>query len=364
VKMIDWLVGTFYTHEDTPTFDVYQAVNPTTLAVAGILTTDSYPTIYAEGAIFGNLDVHITDRFDVQFGGRESENRQRYEETYTGPIVAAFGLPGTIATNPPVHTQDKSFTYLVTPRFRFSEDLMAYARIASGYRPGGPNPTCILFPTPCEYKPDKTRNYELGLKGTTFNRSLSFDASVYYVDWSDIQLQAFNFVGGNITGVYFTNASRAKSDGVELSTEWKPLDGLTLAAWVALNDAVLKAALPAGPAVGNSGDPLPYASRFSGNVSILQTFPIAGNTTGFVGGAVSYVGDRKDVFETPRPDLPAYAQTNLRAGVRYDSWTATMFLNNLADRRGILQYPSVGDTAIGVQYIQPRTAGISIAKTF
>jgi iron complex outermembrane receptor protein len=274
VQMIDWLVGTFYTHEDTPTFDVYQAVNPATLAVAGILTTDSYPTIYAEGAIFGNLDVHFTDRFDVQLGGRESENRQRYQETYTGPIVAAFGLPGTIATNPPVHTQDKSFTYLVTPRFRFSEGLMAYARIASGYRPGGPNPTCILFPTPCEYKPDRTRNYEVGLKATTLDRTLSFDASVYYVDWSDIQLQAFNFVGGNVTGVYFTNASRAKSDGVELSTEWKPLDGLTVAAWVALNDAVLKSSLPPGPAVGNSGDPLPYASRFSGNVSIQQTFPI------------------------------------------------------------------------------------------
>jgi hypothetical protein len=66
----------------------------------------------------------------------------------------------------------------------------------------------------------------------------------------------------------------------------------------------------------------------------------------------------------PRPDLPAYAQTNLRAGMHYDSWTTTLFLNNLADRRGILQYPSVGDTAIGVQYIQPRTAGVSIAKTF
>jgi iron complex outermembrane recepter protein len=109
--------------------------------------------------------------------------------------------------NPPEHTKDHSFTYLLTPRYRFSPNLMVYARVASGYRPGGPNPTCVLYPVPCQYAPDKTRNYELGLKAQTQEHRLSFDASVYYIDWRNIQLQVAQ---ADTEFTYFTNASKAR----------------------------------------------------------------------------------------------------------------------------------------------------------
>jgi iron complex outermembrane recepter protein len=55
---------------------------------------------------------------------------------------------------------------------------MAYARVATGYRPGGPNPTSTVCGLPPHFNPDKTRNYEIGVKGDVLGRLLSFDASM------------------------------------------------------------------------------------------------------------------------------------------------------------------------------------------
>jgi len=358
---LDWLVGGFYTHEDTPTNDFYAAVDPVTLASPGAIYDDAYPTTYSEWAAFADLTIHFTPAFDVQFGGRESQNRQRYEETYSGGV---FGT--TPAYNPPEYTRDHSFTYLVTPRYKLSSnhDLMVYARLASGYRPGGPNPTCVLYPVPCQYAPDKTRNYELGLKGATAQHLLEFDASLYYIDWQAIQLQVAQADGST----YFTNASSARSQGIELSSKLRPTRGLTLAGWIALNDAHLTTALPASsPVIGDSGNRLPFSSRFSGNLSLQYERRLSAHLAAFGGGSLSYVGDREDVFEpagTSRFHLPGYAQADLHVGIRADEWTVSLFANNIADRRGLLSTGQIGPETWVANYIQPRTVGLSASKTF
>jgi outer membrane receptor protein involved in Fe transport len=331
-----------------------------------MLLDDPYPTIYSEYAVFGDLTIHFTDAFDIQFGGRESENRQSYQETLTGPLFVLFGLPSP-SINPLVHTKDNAFTYLVIPRLKLNEQLMLYARFASGYRPGGPNPTCILFSAPCHYEPDKTLNYEIGVKSDAFDHRLSVDASAYYIDWKNIQIQVSDPSTG---GVYYTNASRAKSKGLELELRARPGAGLTLAAWAAWNDATLSSDLPTNSsAFGLAGDRLPYSARISGNVSVEEDFPLLGTATGYVAGSLSYTGERKDYFpassQQSRLSLPGYAQTNLRAGVRYNSWAMSLFVNNVGDKRGILEYPiSYATSFQTVTYIQPRTAGLSLSKTF
>ena len=172
------------------------------------------PDTFAEIAGFADLTYHVTDRFDIQFGGRESENKQAQSETIVGPYATLFdGASPTVY--PEVHTKGNSFTYLVTPKFNISPDLMVYARLASGYRPGGPNTNASLG-VPVSYRPDTTENYEIGVKGDVLNHVLSFDASVYYIDWKNIQLRLTEPTSGQ---TYFANGSSAKSEGVELSTE-------------------------------------------------------------------------------------------------------------------------------------------------
>lgn len=361
---LDWLLGGFYTSEDTPTHDEYNAVDSATTAVAGSLLDDTYPTTYTEYALFADLTVHITDQFDVQFGGRGSHNKQTYTETLTGPFDVFYGFPSP-TTNPPVHTHDNAFTYLVTPRFKLNDNLMVYARFASGYRPGGPNPVCTLYTYSCHYQPDKTYNYELGVKGDSPEHLLSFDASAYYIDWKDIQLQVSDPVSGN---TFFTNAAHAKSQGLELSGKIRPLTGMTVAAWVSVNDAKLKSDLPVNsPVVGFSGDRLPYSAKVSSNLTVSQDVPITGSLVGFASAQAMYIGDRKEVFAATadtRLNLPGYVQGNLNAGIRDDSWTVNVFVNNVTDQRGTLSRPQIGFTNFGAIYIQPRTVGASVSKSF
>lgn len=358
----DWRLGLFYTDEDSPTDYAVYAADPATGARTGVLYTDPFPSKYAEWAVFGDFTWHVTDRFDIQIGGRQSEIKQRYEETIAGPGWAYYGFPDP-SIQPPVHTKDAAFTYLITPQLKLNPDLMVYARLASGYRPGGPNPTCDLFGFPCDFNPDKTTNYELGVKGSLYDQRLSFDASVYYIDWEDMQLGVNNCCAG-----YNTNAGGAKSEGIELAAETHLSGGLRISGWVAYNNAELTSDFPAAAqAYGTSGDRLPFSSRFSGNLAIDDEFPVTAAITGFLGGSVSYVGERDNDFSfsptVARLVIPSYTKVDLHAGVRYDSWKLGLFASNLTDERGIVGLAGA-DPLIRANYIQPRTVGLSASKEF
>jgi iron complex outermembrane receptor protein len=364
---LNWLFGVFYTHEDSSVASPTDALNSSG-ASTGTLLDSTYPTTYEEYAAFANLTLQLTDRFDVQVGGRESRNEQRYAQIDSGPLVPAFfGLPTPLVT-PEIETKGNAFTYLVTPRFRVSPDLMVYARFASGYRPGGPNTGCARFAVPCQYDADKTQNYELGIKGDVVPDKLSFDASVYYVDWKDIQLLV-NLQSG--LGSFNTNAGRAKSQGLELSLESHPLTGLAISGWVAWNDAVLTENMPStSSVVGKSGDRLPVSSRFTGSFSLQQEFALPNNISAFFGGSVSYVGRREGSFPSVlavparRQEFPAYATTDLRAGLSFEAWKIDLYANNVTDRRGVLSGGLGHLLPYGFTYIQPRTVGLSLARTF
>jgi outer membrane receptor protein involved in Fe transport len=363
-ERIDWLVGVFYTDEDTQAVQDILAADSTSGERVGSIFHAEFPTTFSEYAVFTNLSFRLDDRFDVQIGGREGKNRQTYSELDSGPLVeCCFGLPSPVI-NPEVVTRDSSFTYLVTPRWKIAPNYMLYARFASGYRAGGPNATCIVFGIPCHFEPDKTTNYELGLKADVLDRALTLDASLYYIDWKDIQL---NLQDPDNFLIYFVNASRARSQGMELSVESSPVTGLTLSGWIAWSDAELTEDLPPALNVfGSSGDRLPLSSRLSGNVALDWQFPITGRLTGSLGGSVSYVGKRAGGFKvdsTSRtPELPSYTKVDLQAGLELESWRLNLFVNNVADKRGILSGDLLSDTAF--IYITPRTIGLSLAKTF
>jgi outer membrane receptor protein involved in Fe transport len=365
-QKFDWSVGAFYTHEHSDYVQDLPAEDPATGAIVGSWCDCSSPSTYTESALFPALTYHVTDRFDIQLGARESRIRQTFlPEVFVGPYTSFFlNLPSPV-TVPAAYASGSPFTYLVTPRYRLSSDLMVYLRLASGYRAGGSNQG--IPGVPPEYGPDKTQNYELGAKGDFLDHKLSFDASIYYIAWKDIQL---SFIDPQNFMAYNGNGGRAKSQGVELSIKVAPLQGLAIAAWVAYNQAELTedfpAAVVAAGEFGLAGDRLPFSNRYSGYVSVDQKFPLGAAWSGFVGGDLSYVGDRVGFFAptSQRTLFPAYGKADLRAGVTYNSWTATFFANNVADKRapiagGLGYFPPSA-----FEYIQPRTVGLNVSKGF
>ena len=143
-------------------------------------------------------------------------------------------MPGSTSFTTP--SSGNVFTYSFAPRWHVDANTMVYARLATGYRPGGPNAQPVAPPagTPQEYGADKTVNVELGVRSTQLDGRLSIDVAAFHVDWKDIQLfEVVNGIGIN------ANGGKAKSQGVEWTFAYVPVHGLTLGWTGAYTDAKL-----------------------------------------------------------------------------------------------------------------------------
>lgn len=354
---LDWLVGGFYTDEKDPKITHAWAVNGLTGQKLGEIGFDPGKTGFNEYAGFANLTWRFNDKFDVQIGGRQSWLEFEEHATSSTGVFSANQIPES-------SSKDSVFTYLFTPRYRFSDDLMAYARFASGYRPGKTNrPVTVADGAPPSQDPDDAMTYEVGLKGELFNRVLTLDASAFYIDWNEIQLSLFTPRSFS----YGANGGGAKSEGLELSGTLRPAKGLTVSSWAAYTNAVLTEDFPVNATVtGHKGDRLPQSSKWSGHFALEQEFPLWGKATAYVGGAASYIGERRDVFVRTgaRSVLPSFTKVDLRAGVDLDEWHVNLYVNNVADKRGLIGFGEISTLTTVRTYIQPRTIGLSVSKTF
>ena len=360
-EKLEWLLGAFYTRETSDQFQGMRPVDPSTGQIVGSdVSFVSLPSTYKESAGFADLTVHFTDQFNIQMGARQAHMETAVAQRWEGPYVTSV-LNQTSPLIYPEKSMDATpFTYLVTPQLKLSSEFMLYARLASGYGSGGIN---VAPGAPSQFAPDKTQNYEIGVKAEFLDGVLTLDASVYHIDYKDIQL-SLRDVAAALT--YTGNGGEAKSEGVELSMSVGPMEGFTINGWISYDDAVLTEAFPAGTtAFGVAGSRLPNTSRFSSYLSLDRSFPLTEKLTGSVGGAVSYVGERFGPFTatSARQVLPAYAKTDLHATAEYQSWTFNLFVDNLTDRRGVLFGDVRGSVPVFFE-IQPRTIGVSLGKSF
>src|SRR3546814_8434892 len=121
----------------------------------------------------GNGNWRWNERFGVNGGLRWAQNNQTFRQIAAGAIVPAANDPG--------ESSESVWTYSISPQYHFTDDTMVYARVATGYRPGGPN--VILPGLPPTFDPDTVTNYELGLKTRLFTPDMSIDVGVFRMDW-------------------------------------------------------------------------------------------------------------------------------------------------------------------------------------
>ena len=369
---IDWIVGGFYTHEKgNYTIDTF-AINPDNGDVYGVPVVWRDNIKYQEYAAFANLTARLSDQFDIQFGGRFSENDQEmtHREWFQGAPYPADPFYST--TSPEAH--GSSFTYQITPRFKPTPDHMIYGRLATGYRPGGPNAGCSedpAEPVPCQFKPDKTVNYEIGAKGDLLDRALSYDVSLFNIDWTDIQITQVSSLG---TFTFNSNAGKARSRGFEIALEARPVDGLSVKAWWAYVDATLRESFASGAVYAAEGDRLPFSSKNSGRFSFDYEAPVSdGDITASFGASATYVGERKGEFvpslaDAPlRASYPGYVQFDIHSGLDFDSWNLNVFVQNLTNKHGVIGggfYNQSTFNANWFNYAQPRTVGLNLGYDF
>jgi outer membrane receptor protein involved in Fe transport len=356
-EKFEWLLGIYYTDEESLIDQDLYAVN-----APGSTRTEGLPSLlvaaiasdYQETAAFANATLYINDSWELSFGGRWSENDQSALQSQGGLLL------GGSVTLPVGESSESPFTWSIGPRYQVNDNASLYARVATGYRPGGPN---ILPPgappdVPREYASDELTTYEVGYKMNSPDGDFSLDVAAYFLDWEDIQVLT--------TVNQFTinaNGGTAESKGFELAAGFHPLDGLSLSLNAAYTKAKLTEDILTG---GRNGDPLPYVPEWTFGASGDYEWVTSGGSTAYFGGNVGYVDDRPSDVGADARTAESYTTVGLRAGMIFDRWSVEVYAKNLTDDEG---YTNIGGegvypNALGLALIRPRTFGLALAARF
>ncbi len=360
--MFEWLAGLYYNDEDSLIRQQFPAITANTDDPAPgfpLLADLDLISTYEEIAVFANATWFMTDRFELSFGVRQSENDQTVLQVQDGPLVGGAAETGGESSESP-------FTWSISPRFQLGENSSIYARVATGFRPGGPNiiPPGAPDSVPAQYDSDTLTNYEIGYKMNSADGRFALDTAVFYLDWEDIQLFAVveNF-GVNVNG------GTAVSKGVEFSTSYAFTDGFTMSLNGAYTDAYLTSDAGGG---GQDGDPLNQVPDWSFGLSGDYEWNVFSSSSAYVGGTLQYTGERPIGRAVPGRDgeiayLSDYSTLNLRAGLETGRWFYEIYAKNITDEdavQGVGTANSLYDGLVTISTLAPRTIGITAGARF
>jgi iron complex outermembrane receptor protein len=367
-RKISWLGGVYYTHETETLLQYLDTRNLSQLGGAPLSPPTGGVTLndaLSEWAVFGQADYYFLPSLDLELGGRWSGNAQHSTAGFACCLL--YGLSSTARE---IYSNDHDALYSVAPRWHPTDSTMVYARLATGYRPGGPNvPIPGISGLPTSYGPDHTVNYEVGVRQDFLNHRLTTDITGYYINWRDVQILSLVNTPSGPVGVN-GNAGSAVSKGVEWDFTWAPLPGLKLNATGAYTDARLTVNAPG--LGGAAGDVLPYVPDLSSSVNADYSWTPLDGYRAYVSATWSYVGQRYTSFAPAgqlaesHVRLPGYNTGAVRAGLERGPYSGEIYINNLGNSHAITYYANQGglnETGLAT-IIQPLTIGFVVRAGF
>lgn len=230
------------------------------------------------------------------------------------------------------------------------------------------------------YQPDKTNNYEAGLKGR-FDNGLSYAFAIFDIKWDKPQISS-SLPSGNLA-VY--NANTAASRGFELeSTGPTPVPNLSYSVGFAYADAKLTSnfSLPAnngtgtivpGLLSGQSGEQLPGSPKnsFSAgliyDVGLTPGYDLTLSANGVYRSAVA-LQVAPSVGTTTVQHSSSYDVVNVNAMLTHKPWRVTVYITNLFDKEEFLAPPSQPNELNNLtnDYLvnPPREVGLRVGYSF
>jgi len=318
---------------------------------------------------FGEATWKITDAWTAVAGVRYFTETLNGVQTQTHPFGGFPGAPNLVPVNDPEQTFNK-VTWKINSSYKFSDELLAYGTISTGFRSGGLNAVSEPFePIPAAYSPDSLTNYELGAKGRLLGGAFDYQADVYFIKWDNIQVQETTADGAF---VYLGNAGTAHVKGVEFEFTAHPFEYLSASFAGSYQDAYLTEGASAAqytlnPTLGRTGDSIPNVPKFQFNLGVNYTAPISGTWQGVVAGDVSYRGVVNAYFASNTNfnlPLDSYTLVNLRAGVINGPWSVMAFARNLTDKRAEVSAINSSQDPDALLSVRPRTIGLTATRKF
>ncbi len=369
-----WLIGGFYSDfkSDSAFNSIYAGFAP--VFGTDILSVIDQPIKIVQKAAFGELSYQLTPKLKATAGLRWYTYDSTETTTSSGLATVASG-PGVVVES--TAANDSGYNPKVDLSYNWSDDGLAYVTAAKGFRPGAANEPLPLsgplqcltgpgnaidlgFPTiPDRFKPDTVWSYELGEKLRAFDQRISVNADVYYEDWSNVQQQISPACGFPFTA----NAGTAGVYGSELEITAKPFPNWT----VAQSGGYTHATFTNSVVPDLKGTRLLDVPDFTASTSASYSTPVSLHEKLVARLMWSYVGQMQDITFA-RNNLPGYGLLNGRLGLEGDSWSATLFADNLTDRHAWLANTNALSANVAilnrVSTNQPRTIGLTLHYKF
>jgi iron complex outermembrane recepter protein len=430
-ERVNWLVGAFYTREQLDSQQQLQfgtqfanyvwaltggAGSPAIPFMVGRYTAgegqqDTYDQDSDSWALFTNNSFRVTDALELTVGLRyTSESKDLdtlYRNTHTGAgcqalrnnilaipaaaRTAVFGI-GCAAMADPIYNSlaneqsldESEWSGTAKIAYRFTESVMSYASYARGYKAGGFNldrvrtgssalnpgrPGGVGAALDTSFARELVDSYEVGFKTQWLGNSLLLNASVFYQDYQDFQLNTFD-------GIQFlvTSIEQVTSQGVDFDMIWyTPLEQLSLQGGVTYADTQIEDPV----ALANPGlysplrknDRLSFAPEWSASLSATFEQPMSATLVWRTNLGVKHTSEYNTGSNlVPQKAQDALTLLNARTGIGTadDRWMIEVWAQNLTDEE---YYQVVFDAPLQTGSFNaflgaPRTYGVTTRFKF
>lgn len=371
---LSWVLGGFYNEFRTSTsyreFIPGFGASPTGIAFGVIPNADDNEyasfgrSLTKERAVFGEATFKITPQWQVTGGARYySYDLSRIGGStlpyFDGPVADDLDIPSSSG-----EAKANGVVWKANTSYKLTDSTLVYFTYSTGYRIGGANTgaaPCVLplnpnvqnicaLPDELFYGPDETENLELGIRAGLFANKLSFNLSLFQVNWDGIQL-----AGQTINGAIgiTSNGGKARNRGVDVSFNAQITNRFSLRGNYSYLDAKLTEDVPDLLQIRNSlnerfrpkfgrvdvlaGDRLPGSAQHSGSLAANYLLPLGDNealfnwTATYTGNILSRVGNR-GFGET----LPGYLTH--RGAITYRARNGielSLFANNIFNKYAV-----------------------------
>jgi iron complex outermembrane receptor protein len=406
-ERFDWLVGGFYANEQLEAgastqygadYEPYLAtlvggmpilrflaqrpVGPIFPAGAG--TRDRFEHESKTWALFTNNTWHATDALEVTLGLRYTDEQKTMVAHYRNLGLNPICGPTSNASICAAHS-DAAFDDYLTPEqklseqrwggtlkvsYRFNPDLMVYASAASGFKSGGynldraRNGIGVVQPD-TSFDAETVKSYEIGAKSTLFNDAVLLNATAFYQEFEDFQLNTYTGISWVVA-----NVPEVTSKGVDLDLGWRtPVDGLRFNGGVTYAVTQFGEEIPLTLAQRLSDMRLPYAPLWSVSLGGSYERPIGENLK----LRASLSGKYTSSYNTGSNLAPQKIQDELTLwngrisfGSEDELWAVELWAQNLTDEdyvQVIVDQPLQSGT-FGAFLGTPRTAGVTLRSKF
>jgi outer membrane receptor protein involved in Fe transport len=400
---LSWTAGMFYmdsdeswdfysvtdNYGDSPAFatwSAYAAYDGITIEPDAAWWYSSQQTNRVDKAVFGEIDYNLTDRLSLLVGGRWYEIDREIDYKVNRPS-GYWGFDYQAAYPGQRQMVDDGFTPKVGLQYDVSDNIMVWTVYSEGYRVGGTNrgrgiPTLPLF-----YDSDLIENMEFGLKSNWMDDTVQLNATMYQMEWKDMQLEVTDpsFSIGQPWQAVVANLGDGTVRGMDVSLTAVLSDNIQVGVNVTRifnayvnpiqsypDDRFEGGVAPLGLEAKES---LPMFAETSYSMYFEYTdqmdlFGTSGD--GFVRLQHSYEGTSlnqlSDGSAAPQQEQGNYRLTDIVMGYDMGDWKAQFSLNNLSDERGITYRdssdydPFFGRNSDSV--VRPRNYNVSLRRYF